>query len=105
MARDLVGDLVALEHVLERGDPDAELLGGAHHLQDLVLAVGVAVDLPLALEDLGDRLELQIGLGRMGGACLLDGRGLAVLLLPAAVVARRLEASRISSATPMRVRG
>ena len=49
------------------------------------------MDLALALEDLRDRLELQVRLRRDGRGSL-DARGLPVLLLPAAVVARRREA-------------
>ena len=60
MRRHLVGDLVAFEHVLERGDVEAELVGQAHQHQDLVLPVGVAVDQPLAAQDLGEGFELQV---------------------------------------------
>ena len=81
MPGDLVGDLVPLEHVLERRDRHAELLGRAQHLQDLVLAVRVAVDLALALEDLRDGLELQVGLGRDRVRAL--DRGRLPVLLPA----------------------
>ena len=61
---DLVGDLVALEHVLERADREAELLRDAAEHQDLVLAVAVAVDEALAREDLGERLELEVAARR-----------------------------------------
>ncbi len=64
---DLVGHLVALEHVLQRRDPEAELLGQAHQLQDLVGPVAVRVHQALALEDLDQRLELQVA-PRLGGA-------------------------------------
>ena len=57
---DLVGDLVAFEHVLEGRDLEAELVGDPQQHQDFVGAIGVRVDQPLALEDLDQRLELQI---------------------------------------------
>ena len=56
----LLRDLVALEHVLERRDLEAHLLGEADHHQDFVRAVAVDVHEPLAVEDLDERVELQI---------------------------------------------
>src|SRR5919198_561314 len=44
VGRDLLRHLVAFEDVLEGGDLEAELLGDTHQHQDLVGAVGVAVD-------------------------------------------------------------
>ena len=73
--RDLVGDLVALEHVLQRGDAEAEFLGDAQQLQDLVGAVGVRVHEALALEHLDQRLELEVARRR-------DGRAIARLDWP-----------------------
>ena len=55
--RDLLGHLVALEHVLERADLEAELVGDAQQHQDLVGAVAVGVDVALALEHLLQRLR------------------------------------------------
>ena len=63
MRRNLLRDLVALEHVLEGRDLEAHLLGETDHHQDLVGAVAVGVHQPLAFEDLDQRLELQIALG------------------------------------------
>ena len=57
---DLLRDLVALEHVLERRDLEAHLVGDADQHQDLVRAIAVRVDEPLALEHLDERLELQV---------------------------------------------
>ena len=72
MCRDLVGDLVALEHVLQRRDPEAELLGQPQQHQDLVGAIAVRVHEALALEDLHERLELQIAPGFDGRRVLLS---------------------------------
>jgi hypothetical protein len=85
--RDLVGHLVSLQHVLERGDPHAKLLGHAQHLEDLVLPIRMAVHLPLALEDLRHRLELEVGM-RRDRVGLLRLRNRRVFGLPAAIVAR-----------------
>ena len=60
MRRDLLRDLVALEHVLEGGDLEAHLVGEADQHQDLVGAVAVRVHEALAFEDLDERVELQI---------------------------------------------
>ena len=57
---DLLRHLVALEHVLERGDLEAELVGDAEQHQDLVGAIRMRVDEALAFEDLDERLELQV---------------------------------------------
>src|SRR4029077_14173041 len=56
-----------------------------------VLAVRVAVDLTLPLEDLRERLELQV-LPHGNGVRALDRGGLRVFLLPPPVVARGEEA-------------
>jgi hypothetical protein len=74
MLRDFVGDLVALEHVLQRGDAEFEVLGDTQQLQDLVGAIGVRMHETLAFEHLDEWLELQVA-PRCGGcsvACL-DG--------------------------------
>ena len=77
---DLLRDLVALEHVLEGGDLEAHLLGDPDHHQDLVGAVAVRVDEPLAFEDLDQRFELQVaarrervGVGGLGLLVVLPG--------------------------------
>src|SRR5690606_21304483 len=61
---DRLGDLVALEAVLERADPEAELPGEPAQHQDLVLAVAVAVHEALAEQDLTERVELEIAAQR-----------------------------------------
>ena len=53
-------DLVPFEHVLQRLDLEAHLVGESQQHQDLVGAVAVRVHETLALEDLHERLELQI---------------------------------------------
>ena len=60
MRGDLLRDLVALEHVLEGRDLEAHLVGEADHHQDFVGAIAVRVDEALALEDLDERVELQV---------------------------------------------
>ena len=57
---DDLGDLVGLEPVLEGADLKAELLGDAAEHEDLVLAVGVAVDESVAGEDLGESFEFEV---------------------------------------------
>ena len=59
---------VALEHVLEGRDLEAHLLGETDHHQDFVGAVAVRVHEALALEDLDERLELQIAARRQRSA-------------------------------------
>ena len=68
MRGDLLRHLVALEHVLERRDLEAHLLGQADQHQDLVGAIAVRVDEALALEHLDQRLELQIAPRRQRGS-------------------------------------
>ena len=60
----LLRDLVALQHVLERCDLEAHLFRHANQHQDLVGTIAVRVHEPLALEHLDERLELQVALGR-----------------------------------------
>ena len=91
MRGDFVGHLVALEDVLQRADPDAELLHRAHEGKDFILPVGVAMNPPLGLDDLPQRLEFEIApwgwaaflaeapplavvLPRGGEAVLVEGR-------------------------------
>ena len=64
MASHLGSHLVALENVLEGADAESEILGDAHQHEDLVLSVGMAVDPPIALEDLDQGVEFQISPGR-----------------------------------------
>ena len=69
---DRLRDLVALQHVLEGPDGEAEILGEADEHQDLVLAITVAVDEALAVEDLDERVELEVAAGRHdAGSCRL----------------------------------
>ena len=65
---DFVRHLVALENVLQRCDPEPEPFRQVEQHEDFVGAVGVGVHLPLAVEDLENRLELQV-------AARLDVRG------------------------------
>ncbi len=65
--------------------PIGELLAirEAKQHEDLVLTVAVAVDEPFALEDLRERLELEVDAGRHGaGLLVLRKRRVAHLLLP-----------------------
>ena len=78
MRGDLLRDLVALEHVLERRDLEAHLVGEPDEHQDFVGAVAVRVHQPLAFEDFDERIELQIAprrervlVGRLGLLVLL----------------------------------
>src|SRR5208283_654228 len=61
---DLRGDFIAFESVLQRGDFETELLGHAQQHQNLVGAVAMGVDQALALENLDQRLELEIATRR-----------------------------------------
>ena len=72
---DGVGHLVALEHVLEGPHGEAELVGEADEHEDLVLAVAVAVNDALAVEDLDERVELQVAPGRHGPYPLVGAQG------------------------------
>ena len=60
MTRELLGDLVPLEDVLERADPEAEVLGDPHQHEDLVLTVAVTVNQTITRQDLGQRLEFKV---------------------------------------------
>ncbi len=77
--RHFVGDLVALEHVLEGGDLEAHLFGQPHQHQRFVRAVGVRMHQPPALEDFDQRLELQISPRHRD---VLAGFIAAIVLLP-----------------------
>ncbi len=81
--RDFLRDLVALEHVLERRDLEAHLVGDADHHQNLVRAVRVTVDEPFAFENLDERVELQIAFGRQHVGVL---RLLRLVVLPRLLV-------------------
>ena len=69
--RDLLRDLVAFEHVLERRDLEAHLFGEADEHQDFVGAVAMRVDQALALEDFDERFELQVAARRGAGRFVL----------------------------------
>ena len=56
----LLGHLVTLKNVLERGDFHVERLERAHRREDLILAVAVAMNEAVAVEDLDDRVELEV---------------------------------------------
>ena len=60
MGRDLVGHLVALEHVLQRPDPEPEVFRDPQQHQDLVGAVRVGVNEDVARQDLGQRFEPEV---------------------------------------------
>src|SRR5690606_23605873 len=92
---DRLRDLVPLQHVLEGSDPEAEVLRDAAEHEDLVLPVAVAVDEPVASEDLGEGFELQVA--ARGRAALVGGvparpRGGVLLRLLEAVAEDRLDA-------------
>ena len=56
----LLGHFVALQHVLEGVDAEAEILGHPHEQEDLVGAIGVCVDSDVALHDVDERLQPEI---------------------------------------------
>jgi hypothetical protein len=62
--RDLLRDLVPLEHVLERGDLEAHLLCQPDEHEDLVRAITVRVHQAFALENLHEWLQLKIAAWR-----------------------------------------
>ena len=80
---DLLGHLVALEHVLEGGDLEAHLVGEADQHQDLVGAIAVRVNQALAFEHLDQRVELQIAARREH---VLAGLLLRLVVLPVLAV-------------------
>ncbi len=86
---DLLRDLVALQHVLEGGDPEAELLREPDELEDLVGPIRVGVDEALPLQDLDERLELQVAPRR--DQILLAGLPPSPVLLPLLPVLARLD--------------
>src|SRR5205823_5430995 len=63
-------DLVSLQDVLERLDLEAESVRDTEQHQDFVGPVAVAVNLDVALEDVGEGFEPQVP-ARLG--CLLAG--------------------------------
>ena len=67
------GDLVAFEHVLQRLDLEAEAVGDAQQHQDFVGAVAVAVDLQVALEDVGQGFQAQVAARFDGGLAVAFG--------------------------------
>jgi hypothetical protein len=58
-------DLVGFESVLHRADLEAEFLAQPDHHEDLVGTVAVAVDPDLPAQDVGERLQAQVALGRL----------------------------------------
>src|SRR2546425_4692964 len=79
MCRNLLGDFVSFEHVLDGGNLEAELVGQPNQHQDLVRAIRVRVHEALALENLDQRLERQIASRR---ADVLAGFLPPLVLLP-----------------------
>src|SRR5258708_18206079 len=55
-----VGELVTLEHVLERSDLEVKIVRDAHEHEDFILAVRVTVYDAFAFEDFENSIELQI---------------------------------------------
>ena len=74
--RNLVGDLVAFQNMLECRDPETKLLGKAYQHQNLILTVRMAVDQALAIQNLDYRIQLQIAPGRSRQAARLVERPL-----------------------------
>ena len=106
MGGDLGGDLVALQDVLERLDPDAVPLGQPQEHQDLVAPVAVAVDLDRAVEDPGQGLEPEVAARR--GPAASSSVGLRGLVgLPGGPDRPRppRRRARWSASTPIRVLG
>ena len=62
----LIGHLVALEDVGKGVDGEAHGIGHVHQHVDFVLAVAVAGDKPLFVQDLSEGLQLQIPARRRG---------------------------------------
>ena len=60
-----IADLVGLDRVMERGDLVAELLRDVDHRRHLVGAIAVVVDQDLAVEDAGQRFELEVAIGTL----------------------------------------
>ena len=90
---DFLGDAISLQHVLERRDAEAHLLGQPDQHQGFVGAVGVRVDQPFAFEHLDERLELQVAArrnGQWGAFPLLDRLALLVVAAPLLLVGARL---------------
>ena len=61
-------DLVGLDAVMERRDLVAELLRDVDHLRHLVGAVAVVVDEDVAAQHIGQRLQLEVAVGRFAGS-------------------------------------
>ena len=75
----LLRDLVALQHVLERVDPEAEVLGDPHEHQDLITPVRVGVDQDVSRHDIHEGFQTQV-------PSRLDAAVLSVRLPAAAVL-------------------
>ena len=93
----LIGHLVALEDVGEGVDGKTHGIGHVHQHVDLILAVAVAGDKPLFVQDLSEGLQLQIP-ARCRGQRVISARltagianGLAVVLPGLVVLARTVE--------------
>src|SRR5581483_11700834 len=59
-----VGDLIPLEPVLKRAEMHTELLKQHHQHEHLVLAIGMAMNHPLAFEDFAERFQFQVAARR-----------------------------------------
>ena len=78
--RDLVGDLVHLERVVEGANLVAVLVGDGLFGEELVGAVAVDLHVELAAQHVGERFELQIALG--GDGVLVSLGDLGVVAVP-----------------------
>ena len=63
MLRNLIGQLIPFQHMLEAADLHAELLHQAQQHQDFILAIGVAVNQVPAFEDFTCGFEFEVTSG------------------------------------------
>ena len=103
--RNLVSHLVALEHMLKRADGESHLLGQVEQHHDLILPVAVAVHESLALEDLGERLKLDVVPRRHLLVALSSGQRLVarLRLAPGACRVERVAHVRLNAHASVRV--